>query len=107
MATLVGKITAVDIASLWDLLAEGVGIGLIDFSAVTEFSDTRAIESAVKRARAIPPCRLAFVCRNDVAFGSVRVLTSLCDLNADYNVFRNRGTAEAWLNQSGTPLLAA
>jgi len=106
VATFEGKFTSVEFAILWECLAGGVGVGLIDFSAVTEFLDAREIQFALMRAKPIPPSRLAFVCRDDLAFGTVRQLVSVSNLNADYNVFRHRKSAIAWLDLTDCPLAA-
>ncbi len=107
VATFHGSTTASEIESLWEMLGNGVGVGLIDFSASTGFVDCQAIERIVRRAKAIPASRLAFICHNDLAFGSVRLLTQICDLKATYNIFRQRENAVAWLDMGDSPRLVA
>ena len=104
MATFRGNITPIEIERVWELLSEGVGLGLIDFSDSTGFTNVKATEAVLQRADPIPPCRLAFLCPGDLAFGSVRMLVSF---SAGWNIFRHREGALAWLEILGRPLLAA
>jgi hypothetical protein len=96
--TFTGKLVATEVRAVWRMLEEGVGAGLIDFSKVTEHLDRDQLDSVARHAKEIPASRLAFVCRDDdMAFGSLRMLISRCGVGAEYDIFRLRKTAVAWL----------